>query len=616
MSVKRRRLTSADAQHTSNLTAGALTQPATSEVNKQSHECETPPGAEPLEPSNLVSSGHAESASTPSNDPHTDIVTLPSIYSFSPVNVVKASDRLALSSELVDTGASPGSCSRTQENRAVSDVQTCSNAPVSDRVLEQLMEIFKERMIEYNPAISLLDLDNSSEILARHQNFAICVAYATAKAVPGGATIRARLLPTIVNLVQSFITEHLPEDSEQSLKILQGLLLLYAYTEIPTAAQGPKSGTEVKSELMFWSLKSLTESYAQRLRCHKSVEGVRAALKAGHADTAKLRVFKMYSCWIWLFIMAHYVSLVTATPPSIRADSSIFAGGIILRQSDPSIRVQSLAAELEICLVWEKLRTQGYDIGEWWCLPDDFTTRSPRHDSTAAEEACLHLEQCAERLRPITSNGFTGSRVAFHIRFAQFCIQSYNIRNLRLSEITPSQSENVHAVGKCLDAAISLLDWILAVDLSNRDSLRFASDSSWVMIGLCCRFALESLQSLHKLGQTLDDTKEILNKVKEVAEIMTSLSFGFSHGMSTYGEHIMSYANKVEAKFGNLRAANAIRTERSPASTPRTTNREVDRDLGINTLWFQDTEPDDLYLFPGLWDMSPWPGAFHLDDSQ
>lgn len=609
-----------------------MTKPAGGGVTEQAHESVPTPGAERLDNSNPVSSSLKEAASTSSNDPNTDMVRLPSIYSFSPVNVVKTSSRVALSSEFVDTGASPGSCSRTQQNSTVSDVQASCTTPVSDRVLEQLMEMyvtdplysdrallirrsFKKKMIEYNPAISLLDLDNSADILARHRNFAICVSYATAKAVPGGAIIRARLLPSILTLVRSFITDHLLEDSEQSLKTLQGLLLLYAYTEIPTAAQGPKSETEVQSELMFWPLKSLTESYAQRLRCHRSVEGVRAALKAEHGGLAKLTVFKMYSCWIWLFTMSHYVSLVTATPPSIRADSSIFAGASILRQSDSSIRVQSLAAELEICLVWEKLRAQGYDIGEWWCLPDDFTTRSFHHDSTAAENACSYLEECAEQLHPITSNGFTGSRVAFHIRFAQFCIQSYNIRNLRLSEITSSQSENVHAIGKCLDAAFSIIDWILAVDLNNRDSLRFASDSSWVMIALCCRFALESLQSLHKLGQALDDMKDKLNKVKEVAEIMTGLSFGFSHGLCAYGEHIMSYANKVERKFGSICTANAIHAGRLPEHSPRTAEREVDRDFGTNAFWFQDSEPDDLYLFPDLWDTTPWSSmAFHPDD--
>jgi hypothetical protein len=161
--VKRSRLTSAGPLPALDLTAAAGTKAAdvlpripefqasrmqgsaTSDgggLNEQTNERDSTPGAEKLQNSNLVSPSLDEAASTSSNDLRPDLLSLPSIYSFSPVNAVKNSSRADLSPELVDTGASTGTCSQTQQTGTVSGVQANYDAPVSDRILKQLMDMY------------------------------------------------------------------------------------------------------------------------------------------------------------------------------------------------------------------------------------------------------------------------------------------------------------------------------------------------------------------------------------------------------------------------------------------------------------------------------------------
>lgn len=460
-------------------------------------------------------------------------------------------------------------------------------------------------MIDYNPAISVLDFEDTATLLSRHRNFIVCVAYVTARTVPGGSVIRDRLLPHVISLLQSFVIEHLPNNTEEGLKTLQSLLLLYAYCEIPSASHYHGSEPDSARELLFWPLKSLTESYAQRLRCHRAVDSIRESIRARQDDIAASTDFKMYCAWVWLFIMSHYISLVTATPPSIRADASLRAATRILRQLDQSARVQCLAAELDIALIWEDLRGQGYDIAEWWCLPEIDTDSAAGPRENVSKIALERLEDLGSRLFSTTSDSFNGARVDYHVRFARFCIQSYEVRNATAAEPPAPANIRAQAIGNCLDAAMGIIDWILAVDLGKRDSLRFASDSSHIMTALCCLFTLQSLQTFSALGLSVADAKHMLAKVREVAEIKMGIFF-VMYGPGHYFKHTIEYAGTIEQAL-NVAGSNGLMHGRDawrPSEVSMVPSLANDPTNIGESDWLPYVDSDDFYLFENLWDHS------------
>jgi hypothetical protein len=303
--------------------------------------------------------------------------------------------------------------------------------------------------------------------------------------------------------------------------------------------------------------------------------------------------------------MSHYISLVTATPPSIRADASLRAASRILRQLDQSARVQCLAAELDIALIWEDLRGHGHDIAEWWCLPEMPTDHAAGPRQNISEFAMQRLDDLSSRLVYTTSDSFNGARFDYHVRFARFCVRSYEVRNATAAEPPSPVHVRSQAIRSCLDAAMCIIDWILAVDLGKRDSLRFASDSSHIMTALCCLFTLQSLQTSSTLGLSLADAKSRLGKVREVAEIMMGIFF-VNHGPYHYFKHTIEYAGTIEQAL-NVAVSGANthgRGERRPSEASMAPSMaDNPTDIGEND-WFPYVDSDDFYLFENLWDPS------------
>jgi hypothetical protein len=159
-------------------------------------------------------------------------------------------------------------------------------------------------MILYNPAFCVKDFLKPSDIVTKYRNLAICVSYVTAKFVPGASSVRRRLFPAVLGLVQRFLTEDIRDDA-QGVPTLNGLMLLLAYSDIPANAASTVAEDNVERELMFWPLKSLTESYAVRIQCHRAVQHLNTAIERGQVGLSDTPAFKKYCCWIWLFNMAH-----------------------------------------------------------------------------------------------------------------------------------------------------------------------------------------------------------------------------------------------------------------------------------------------------------------------
>ncbi|KAK5045524.1 hypothetical protein LTR84_009142 [Exophiala bonariae] len=79
-------------------------------------------------------------------------------------------------------------------------------------------------------------------------------------------------------------------------------------------------------------------------------------------------------------------------------------------------------------------------------------------------------------------------------------------------------------VKSCSGAAIDLLDWVLNIELKDRESFKFASDSSWIMMALCVLFSLQSLQILRSLVCSPPDAGESIDKIEEAGEIIMAVT--------------------------------------------------------------------------------------------
>ena len=129
-----------------------------------------------------------------------------------------------------------------------------------------------------------------------------CVCYVTARFIPGGSAIRDRLFhPVSELLLGSSNTQR--STPTQSLALLQGLIVLYAYAQaVPTTIE--ESQTPSK-DLLYWRIKTFTEAHANQLFLHRSVEGLRAAVASQEPQISSSYCYKTYTYWLWLYTMSH-----------------------------------------------------------------------------------------------------------------------------------------------------------------------------------------------------------------------------------------------------------------------------------------------------------------------
>jgi hypothetical protein len=161
---------------------------------------------------------------------------------------------------------------------------------------------FQERLLRFIPIFGPEDFENFSAMLAEQRALVQCVCYVTARFVPGGSAIRDKLFRPISDLLLG-ISETQTSTASQSLALLQGFIVLYAYAPaVPAATAGSQSHSK---ELLYWRIKTFTEAHAIQLFIHPAIEGLRAAVAAHDSLISSSYCYKMYTYWLWLYTMSH-----------------------------------------------------------------------------------------------------------------------------------------------------------------------------------------------------------------------------------------------------------------------------------------------------------------------
>jgi hypothetical protein len=132
----------------------------------------------------------------------------------------------------------------------------------------------------------------------------------------------------------------------------------------------------------------------------------------------------------------------------------------------------------------------------------------------------------------------------FHIRFVQFCITTYSIRPLKITEhgtddFLPAQKE---AIAKCVEAASHVLAWALDLGPASKDRLRYLCDFGFVMLSFCAFFTLQAFQAF---GPAMPHSDEHLATVTETTQLMNELAIDSKHAPAVYGRSIMLLLEKV-----------------------------------------------------------------------
>ncbi|KAH9210049.1 hypothetical protein DL95DRAFT_343628 [Leptodontidium sp. 2 PMI_412] len=447
-----------------------------------------------------------------------------------------------------------------------------SESPIPERDMVQFIDIFRKRVMNFIPLLNAGDLDDPFDIISKKKPLAYCVCYVTARYVPGGEAARAKLLPVISAILQDKAFQ--PKSAEDEWTVLQALSVLYAYRTAVSTISSAEGSLEISQR----SIKAYIETYAVNLSVHRSISGVKAALRAEDPDVMKTVAFKKYIFWLWLFNMSHHHSIVTGTPPSIREDSTIRAAPEILGHFNVGPRIRQVLAEVELCLLWGKASVHARGLGEWWCPPDVLDKPIDYIEQGVLANVDTFLQTWSDKWGPFFNSEPLGPGIEFHYRFTRFCLSTYLIRNLRLvgSTLMPYQ---IDALNRSISDAANFCQFSLELGPSSREAARYMADFGFVMISFSCLFIIQACETFHPVIQA---PYERLGKVEEVAQLMKELAINSSHGPSFQSQNIMA---KLHQAYGKI---------------PSTT---ADDGLAGSQGMFQPFSGQDAFLMDPQWDM-------------
>jgi hypothetical protein len=189
---------------------------------------------------------------------------------------------------------------------------------------------------------------------------------------------------------------------------------------------------------------------------------------------------------------------------------------------------------------------------------------------------------------------------------AHFCVRSYDVRNLKLSDAKFPRATKIAAITECLEAADHVVDWFLETDLLDREGLRFASDCSMIMPALACMFVLQSLQILQAWGHGIPSPLARVERVGEMAELLKGIGCDPHHGVNRYGHFIQNVVVSLQKNwrqtdhFGRTNSPNEGRTPTRPLPADLLEDSNIEVDFSA----FSDFDFDNIYTFASLWDMA------------
>ena len=443
-----------------------------------------------------------------------------------------------------DLGARPDSNDHSYQ----SERETTLRMP-SDEEICHLGRFFITNMLVQIPVLSEFELSDLTATVKSKRLLAYSMAYVAARFVPGCRAIRATLTPTILSISRLRLDElnHSDRVDEDRWTLLQALAVLYIWAPPRSTDSAAGDGDpllEPGQEMLRASIETLTLRYS----LHMAAREVADLSSRGTENFQHTFAFRKYLYWLWLFTVAHFRSLISQTPPSIREDATITAAAQLLESKTLDSRVRRILARVELCLLWVRVGLRERGLGEWWCSfrnqVDTSSALGVLGDLDAALQLWHRTWYPAKRQSSFERTAQPGSdgAIEFYYLFTRFCIGRYVAEVFQPSSSAESlQLSRANLVMKATERASTFCRFFLELSPLAKTSIRFSPDATFVMVASSCEYLIQPANSSNELR---DVQPAHMSTVRGIAELLVDLGVDDKQGAKVYGQSLLA---KVEA---------------------------------------------------------------------
>lgn len=430
------------------------------------------------------------------------------------------------------------------------------------------------------------DFSDKRRMIRDRRPLAICIAFVTARFVPGCRSLRNQLIPDVLNILK-MAWDRVDENEERQRTLFQSFGVLATYAS-PADTQTTESGAARYGEFSPWALRSTLETYSLRISLHRAWDQVSRVRFNTAAEALAAPSFRRYLLWLWLYTMSHHGALLMRAPPTIREDMSIRSAPSLLAHLKDEYLIKRVLAEVELCLLWSSIGTHQQELGEWWCSPHTSGAIDSRLEGLRALDSSLvawserwQLNGNRDNLSP-PINSLQLTSIDFHYRFTRFSIATFVTRFFHLSALehrsdgsreqtpTPPTMVMLELLLQTMQAAMALCTQPLELSPIQKDIARYIPHLAYAMLAFPCFFVIRAAEIP---GMPIATAREYFIDIERSANIFCEQAADEYHCAALYGKAILQELARVEdilqqrsvKAMADIRAAapNAVPTDYS-----------------------------------------------------
>lgn len=426
-----------------------------------------------------------------------------------------------------------------------SERETTHTVP-NDEELCHLSRFFVLNLLVHIPILSELEVSDLAVIVKSKRLLAYSMAYVAARFVPGCRAVRTMLSPTVIAMSRLHLDElnQSARSDEDRWTLLQALAVLYSWAA-PKPTDLAAGDADLQLEPYQEILRASIETLALRYSLHISAKEVTELLRSGSENVHHTFAFRKYLYWLWLFTLAHFRSLISQTPPSIREDATITAAAQLLEGRTPDSRARRILARVELCLLWQRAGLRERGLGEWWCVfrnqVDNSSTLAVLSDLDAALQL-WHRTWCPSgKQSPLERSANLGNdgAIEFDYHYTRFCIGRYVAEVFQPASFTEALPLNL--VMKAAERASTFCRFFLELSPVAKSSVRFSLDTIFTMVASACDYLMQVDSSSSGLNHV---QRGHMSTISGVAELLVDLGVDEKYGARLYGQRCLT---RVEA---------------------------------------------------------------------
>lgn len=402
---------------------------------------------------------------------------------------------------------------------------------------------FIMNLLVHIPVVVESDVGDFADMAQRNKRpLAYCMAYVAARFVPGCRSIRTLLIPEILSMLKIRF-ENFEHGDDERWMILQAFAVLYNWASPQETDRNANNG-DLDMELRQDALRSSMEMLALRWSVHRSEEEVTALLKQNSADLPRTFAFRKYCYWLWMFTTAHFHSLVSRTPPSIREDATIRFAIQNLQRFAEDKHVRQILPQVGLSLVWSHANLKDHNTTEWWCsISADSEASSILEVLKGLDDALNVWRQTWQHPGQHPRMEFAADparslSIDFYQRFTRFCFSTYVNKASQSSGNTEALPVAIADIlMQSVERASAFCSLFLDLTPLVKSSIRFAPESTFSMVALACEWVIQA----QNLFPSLEYVKPSdLETICGVAELMVDLGVDSKHSARLHGESLLS----------------------------------------------------------------------------